>query len=73
MAQLLTVEQQNEIARMQVAIVNIDRLRLAINKSARDYNIKCRALQIPALSLLAHELEGVLFEASCLLYDEAAA
>lgn len=69
MSKLLSVDQQNEIARMQAAIVNIDRLRRAINKSAREYNIRCRELQLPVLGLLAHDLEGVMFEASCLIHE----
>lgn len=69
MQNLLTIEQQNEIARMQAAIVNIDRLSRAINKSAKEYGIKCRELQFPVLGLLAHELNGIMFEASCLIHE----
>lgn len=70
MSKALTIEQQHAVARMQSALVNIERLRTAINKARRDYGIECRVLTLPLLPFLAHDLEGVLFEHSCALHRQ---
>lgn len=65
----LTLDQQRAVARMQAALVNIERLRVAINRTRRDYGIECRVLTLPLIGFLAHDLEGVLFEHSCALHQ----
>lgn len=60
------------IHRIGAALVNIERLRLAINSTIKDTGVPVRELKIQSLGFLAHDLEGVLFEHSCSVHQAAA-
>ena len=54
--------QLETIARIQAAISNINRLRVSINDALESDGIPARHLSLHELGMLAHELEGLLFE-----------
>lgn len=70
MSKSLSITQQHAISRIQAAILNIERLRIAINQTRREHGLECRVLTIPLLGMLSHDVEGLLFEHSCALHSE---
>lgn len=60
------------IHRIGAALVNIEKLRLAINYTIKENGLPVRELKIQTTGFLAHDLEGALFEHSCALHEAAA-
>lgn len=53
----LTDTRLQSIARIQHALLNIERLRLAVNDAEQVHSLPMRRLQLPELGMLWHEIE----------------
>lgn len=68
----LKKNQVEAVHRIGAALVNIERLRLAINSTIKENGLPVRDFKIAMVGFLAHDLEGVLFEHSCALHEAEA-
>lgn len=62
---MLNNAQLDAIERIQSAIGNMEKLRRGINAAASSHDLVLKLGSFPALGMLVHEIDGLLFDHDC--------